>query len=167
MAWEHRHRAYPSLEDATSLTLVFGDQVLDSIAFHLNCRGPDSDLFLFPARVNLFHFACFDNNFLSLPTSNCTLECLLTRDTKPPPGSAIFASIEEAVGHLLEGVGTALATSFFSASWMASVPARAMAGPQSFSPASVVETGSFSLFRPAPPTPAGRGAWPRHRAPGA
>lgn len=50
---------------------------------------------------------------------------------------------------------------------MAFEPARTMAGPQSFSPASVAETGSLSLFHPALPKPAGHGAWPRHQAPNA
>lgn len=41
------------------LSLFSGDQILlNATAFHLNSRGPDSDLFFFPARVILFHSAC-------------------------------------------------------------------------------------------------------------
>lgn len=159
-------RAYPpSLEDETSLILCFGDQILDSIAFHLNCRGPDWDLFLFPARVILFHFASFDNNFLPFPTSNCILKCLLTRDTKPPPGSAILPASKRQ---------WATCWKVWALPWLlgSSLPppgplSQSMAGPQSFSPASVVEIGSFSLFHPTLPKPAGHGAWSRHQAPNA
>lgn len=68
MAWEDKQKAYPSSpEDATSLSLFSGDQILfKAIAFHLDSRGPDSDLLFFPARVILFHSACFDNDFLPL-----------------------------------------------------------------------------------------------------
>lgn len=52
--------------DETSQILFPGEQILlDTTAFHL-----DTDLFFFPARVILFHFARFNNNFLPLPTSN-------------------------------------------------------------------------------------------------
>lgn len=51
---------YPSsLEDSTSLILFSGDRILNATAFHLNSRGPDSDLLFFPAEIILFHFCTF------------------------------------------------------------------------------------------------------------
>lgn len=91
----------------------------------------------------------------------------MTRDIKPLPGSAILLASKSQCGHLLEGLGTALVAWSLSASSVSFEPVRSMAGPRSFSPASVVGTGSFSLFRLALPRPAGHGPWPHHRAPNA
>lgn len=51
----------------------------------------------------------------------------MTRDIKPSPVSHI-ASIKETVGHLLKGLGTALAAWSLSAYSMSFEPARSMAG---------------------------------------
>lgn len=86
-----------------------------------------------------------------------------TRDIKPPPGAAILPAPKGQWGHLLEGWGTALAA--WSLCLLHVLWGWSMAGPWSFSPASVVGTGSFSLSHPALPGPAGHGAWQRHRTP--
>lgn len=67
---EGKQRSPFFLEDSTSLILFFWRlNFLNATAFHLNSRGPDSDLLFFPAEFILYSiFARFIiNSFSSLP----------------------------------------------------------------------------------------------------
>lgn len=72
----------------TGLTLYFWniqqawlfsrDQILlNATALHLNGRRPDSDLLFFPAKIILFHFACF-GKFPSSPYLQLHLSTLIS-----------------------------------------------------------------------------------------
>lgn len=119
---------------------------------------------------NLFSFNGtyfrLDTGWLHRCFRKLSLKTQMTRDRKPPPVSHI-ASIKETVGPPAGRLGHCSGCLVPLCHSVSFEPVRSMAGPGSFSPASGVGTGSFSLFHLALPRPAGHGAWPRRRVPNA
>ena len=131
----------------TSPILFPGEQILlDTTAFHLDSRGPDSDLFSFqPGSFYSISHNSTTISFPSLPpTAFSCSKMPLDQRHKATCRVSHTASLKEAVGLPAGRLG------HFSGCWVppgssrSFEPSRSTAGPRSFSPASVVETGSFS-----------------------